>query len=285
MKKQLVISIVLGVLASIFVALYLISLESTYKKGAQKVKVLIASKYIESGVMVDDSMVKDVAVPKDYIQPKVARSLKNLLSSDGKYVFMTVCPIEKDEQIVMTKLSKLGVDTGISSIIPTNTRSITISFNSEMISNIIKPGNKVDIVGVFDYSNKSFAEEKISITLLQNVLILSVGDSVLGSLKTSLDPKSKNEMFSSSYSGNIPVSFALSPKEAELLVLATELGEIRLSLRPMGDSSIFDTKGTKINEVSKNIKVGSSAEYDVNSKNVQKRQKEIMNILNKYQSK
>ena len=80
MKKPLVISAILGVVAALFVAMYLNALESTYKKGAQKVKVLVAKEYLDQATMPPIAIIaiRRIAISVQYLLslPVVIESLR-----------------------------------------------------------------------------------------------------------------------------------------------------------------------------------------------------------------
>lgn len=293
MRKPLLMAIIMGLFAAIFIALYLNSIEVTYKKGSQKVKVLTAKQYVDQGTIIDDSIIEEKLVPKDYIQPKAVSSIKELLNSEGRYIYFAIVPIEKGEQIITTKLSMLGLDTGVSAVIPTDKRAFTLALEKESISGIIKPGNRVDIICILEYEDKNSQIQEAAITLLQNVLVLSSGNSIIGALKpihTSKIDLSKDMMQESADTGSIPITFAVSPYEAELLAVASEKGSIKLSLRPIGDDKINELQGTKLKDISKDMALssrslgnspsGASQEY---YKEMQKKQREVMDLLKKYQ--
>ncbi|MBN1622113.1 MAG: Flp pilus assembly protein CpaB [Endomicrobiales bacterium] len=285
MKKPIIIAALMGIIASLFAAMYLSSLETTYKSGTQKVPVLIAKEYIDHGVLIDQTLVEIKEVPKDYLQPRSIQSIKDLFDKEGNKIFMTIVPIEKGEQIIMTKLHILGFDTGISAIIPKGQRAITILFDGETISGIIKPGNKVDVISVFEYENKNGILKEASKTILQNILVLSVGKNILGGAKNISNTKNQNQMLVEAPLGSLPVSFAVTVKEAEMLALASEKGPIRLSLRPMGDEDIAESDGTKMDTISNNIPSTMHIRANSQNKNQQKSQKETMEILEKYNNK
>lgn len=293
MKKSLLLAVVFGIIAALFVFMYLNTLETTYRKGAEKVNVLVANQYIDQATMIDSSLVEVKAVPKDYLQPRAIQSAEDLADSDGRNLFMTVVPIEKGEQIITTKLYMLGMDTGISAIIPSQHRAITIVFDRGEISGIIKPGNKVDIIGLFEYEDNKGETQETAITLLQNTLVLSVGKSLLGAIKPVLKTKKDIEkaMMLESAESKVPVSFSVTPQEAELLVFASEKSIMKLSLRATGDQGVFETQGTGLKDIFTDLssaKPGSKKKSTTSNKQlreIQKKQKEALKILQKYQKK
>lgn len=294
MKKPLVIAGILGVVAALFIAMYLNSLESAYKKGAQKVKVLVAKQYLDQATMLDDTLVEEKTVPKEYLQPRAVQTVKDLTDSDGRRLFMTVVPVEIGEQIVTTKLYMLGLDTGISAVIPNDRRAITMVFDKEAISGVVKPGNRVDVIAIFEYEGKDKLRQEVATTILQNVLVISVGKSVLGAVKPVMTSKKDMEKAAimESAESRIPVSLAVSPSEAEILSLASEKGTIKFSLRSPGDDKIYLTAGTKMQDIFKEISAtakGRSAEKtilpDAYIKEMQRKQQEAADLLKKYQKK
>ena len=294
MKKPGLIAIVLGVITALLVALYLNSLETSYRSGSQRVPVLVAKQYIDQGAMLDESLVEIRQVPKDYVQPRAINSLKDLCDSDGRRTFMVTTPIEKDEQIIVTKLAMLGLDTGVSAIIPTAKRAMTLTFDGDAVNGKIKPGNRVDIIGVFNYEDTANHPQEAAVTVLQNLFVLSVGNSMLG-MQNRLNRKkgSAGEMAeAASAGGNVPVTFALTPKEAETLTLCSEKGSLKLSLRPIGDDKYTETAGTRLREIVKDAMSTIPKNAAANSpataisasylKEMQEKQKDVLELLRKY---
>jgi len=309
MKKPLIIAVVVGLFATIFVAAFLNSLETKYRKGAQKVNVLVAKEYLEQGTMLDETLVETKVVPKEYLQPKAIMGVKELSDADGRQLFMAQVPVEKGEQIVTTKLFMLGADTGISAVIPTDKRAITLIFEKEYVSGVVKPGNKVDVIGIFEYYDKSGNRQQAAVTVLQNVNVLAVAKSIIGQVKSTMRSKKDVEKAGvESTENRIPVSFSVSPAEAEVLLLASEKATIRLSLRATGDDKIVSGKGTKLDEVVKDVGMerkltdtgskgawqaegsgqggmGVPAEYRKQIEQNAEQQKKALEMLKKYQQK
>jgi pilus assembly protein CpaB len=290
MKKPGLIAIVLGVITALLVALYLNSLETTYRAGSQKVPVLVAKQYIDQGSMLDDALVEIKQVPKDYVQPRAVNAVKDLYDSEGRRTFMVTTPIEKDEQVIVTKLTMLGLDTGVSAIIPTDKRAMTLTFDGDTVNGKIKPGNRVDIIGVFTYEDTSNRPQEAAVTVLQNLFVLSVGNSILG-MQNRVKKGSLNEMADAG-SGSAAVTFALTPKEAEMLTLCSEKGTLKLSLRPIGDDKYVETPGSRLREIVKDAMSSVPKSAVANSpaaamsasymKEMQEKQKDVLELLRKY---
>lgn len=283
MNRTYLVPVVSGVIAALLTGLYLAGLEMTYKKGAQRVPVLVAAKYIDQGTMIDETMVEERMVPKEFAQPKTLRLRADVALKDGRRVFMTLVPIEKGEQIAATKLSPLGAGTGIASIIPTDRRAVTLLIDGEMVNGIVKPGNRVDIIGIFQFEDAMRRTSEGAYTVLQNVLVLAVGHAVLGmpSVASKMNARDTGE----TDTGKTAVSFSVTPSEAALLTLTAERGTVRLSLRPTGDATVLDLRVVKLQDVGRDIPAAARTYTGEPAKNdaFASQRREALELLRKYQ--
>jgi len=252
-KNQLIIAGVLSVFVAILVGAFLTSVESKYRTGAQKVTVLVASQYIDQGVMISPDMVKEIEIPSDYVQPKTVSSVKDIISKNGNPIYMTIVPIMEGEQILGSKLLPLGAETGLASVVPGDYRAMTFLLDRQEVQGIIRPGNRVDVIGVFDYYGPGGIRREEAVTLLQNVTVLAVGKSVLGALQPVVMKKGKVEaaVAAEAPESMVTVSLAVNPAEAEVVALAKKKGDIFLSLRPIGDEKIYNLPGAALSKIFK----------------------------------
>ncbi len=288
MKRPMTIAILCGIVTALCVALYLNSLEYTYRKGAQKMKVLVAKQYIGQGEMIDASMVEERAVPKEYIQPRAIAAIKELTGPEGRPVFMAVVPVEKGEQLAAARLATIGTDTGIASLIPDEHRAITLLCDLQLVNGIIRPGNRVDTIGVFSYEDADRNPREGAFTVLQGSLVLAVGRSVLGMGRPGLNDRAKEPVPDESL---VPVSLSVTPEEAVKVTLAAEKGTIRFALRPVGDTVIQDIRGIKLQDIARDMNVTvrqvpqTEPRKPADSPEARQKQREVMDLLKKYQSR
>lgn len=287
MKRPVVIAVVCGVLTALFVGVYLSGLETTYRRGAEKVPVLVATAYIDQGTMLDETLVQQRMVPKEYRQPRAVRAVSEISAKDGRRLYMALVPLEKGEQIVATKLSLLGADTGISSVVPTDRRAVTVLIDSAFVEGIIKPGNRVDVISIFQVEDKDRRASEGAYTVLQNVLVLAAGRDMLGMPP----PRTEGQTAPAAAmmdSGMVPVSFSVTPQEAAMLVLSSERGTVRLSLRPAGDDKPGVVSPVRLQDIDKSITPATNTPQvpgRPSSDGARVRQDEAMEILKKYQQK
>ena len=155
---------------------------------------------------------------------------------------------------------------GLAPLIPAGMRAISIAVDStSSVTGLIQPGNKVDVVGTFRFpdakGDKSM--DTLTLTILQNVYILATGTD-MGRANLGRNAKSSSAAGTPSR-GYSSVSMALTPKEVEFLVFASQKGRLTLSLRNPEDTQIE-------NEL-------QSVNFDFLQKNIQKYMHERENLL------
>ncbi len=279
MKKNLILSIVFALIATLFVALYLYDIENKQKSMTEPVKVVVASTKIEQGKIIDVSMLEEKTVPKQYVQPKHISSIKDFYI-DNKPSFISLVNFEQGEQITSTKITSISSDSGISNTIPANQRAITLVFPREEIYGIVSPGSTIDLIAILEYEDKSNTLEETAVVIAQNLLVLAVGNNVIGGV---------NDLKNENITVSLPVTVSVTVKQAQEIMLTQEKGIIKVALRPSADSSIDNNiSAVKINDILKDAKkaVSKNSSNDAQLlKEMQKRQKEVVDIINKYSSK
>lgn len=279
MKKNLILSIAFALIATLFVALYLYDVENKQKSMTEPIKVVVASTKIEQGKIIDVSMLEEKTVPKQYVQPKYISSIKDFYI-DNKPSFISLVNFEQGEQITSTKITSISSDSGISNTIPTNKRAITLVFPREEIYGIVSPGSTIDLIAILEYEDKNNTLEETAVVIAQNLLVLAVGSNVIGGV---------NDLKNENITVSLPVTVSVTVKQAQEIMLTQEKGIIKVALRPSADSSIDNNiSAVKINDILKDAKktVSKNSSNDAQLlKEMQKRQKEVVDIINKYSSK
>ncbi|HEU0073613.1 MAG TPA: Flp pilus assembly protein CpaB [Dehalococcoidia bacterium] len=148
---------------------------------------------------------------------------------------------------------------GLSFAVGAGMRGISISA-SEVSSagGNVSPGNHVDIVGVFSVASSSDAgpliaqltgepfgtlnvteDSVLTFTLLQDIRVLAVAQTLSGEAADSsgnsgsvsgIAPRSTNARATT-------ITLEVTPQQAQILALADQQGDLRLSLRPFGDTN------------------------------------------------
>jgi len=237
-KLLLVAALFFGVLAFIL-TYYQIKIERDKALGAAQKVVLVKMKVTK--VEDDKISINDLEEfeTKRFIvdakrNPEVEWKDRNDIV--GKPLDVTV---EKGEVLkwYQIKTEKSGRGEGLASIITKPDghyyyRAVSIAVDStSSVTNLVKPNHRVDIIGTFHFpemkSDKSL--DTLTLTILQNVLVLATGTQIANS--PGPDTKGAPRSYST-------VTLQVTPKEAEMLVFATQKGRLTLTLRSYEDSTI-----------------------------------------------
>jgi len=270
MNRNLVLAIVFSCLTAIFAFLYLNELESDYKRMSEPVRVVVAAKRIAQGTVISPDSVVVKKVPKEFAQPKVFSDIKSMFTADGKSLYIALNPIEPDEQILATKVSLAGLDTGLSNIIPDGKRALPVKFDSS-ISQALTPGTKTDILCVIEYADANKQIIDATVVVAQDILVLACGSNYLGGAKRQASDDSIE-------AANYAV-LSVSMEEAQKILLADERGKLKFVIRPAGDDGDLAVKIVKISDIGKDI---SKAQQAPSPSAAPSSQKEAMEFINKY---
>lgn len=127
----------------------------------------------------------------------------------------------------------------LAGIIKQGERAISIAVDAtSSVTGLIRPNDKVDIIGTFRFPEMKGdqALDTITLTLLQGVMVLATGSELGG---TGENATAARRTQAKGYS---TVTLALSPKEVEMVIFATQKGKLTLSLRNTEDTGFVDIK-------------------------------------------
>jgi pilus assembly protein CpaB len=139
-----------------------------------------------------------------------------------------------DEPILEGRLASRGSGVGLAPIIPVGMRAVSVRVNDVVgVAGFVLPGMRVDVLVT---GRPPTAEEKLTTTVLQNILVLSAGQT--------MQPDARGQAI------NAPtVTLLVTPEQAEMLTLAGNDGQIQLVLRNGSDQSIEKTGGRSVSEL------------------------------------
>ena len=182
--------------------------------------VIVAKTDIAPKTTITAEMIKEVAVPKDYIQPNALKDKKNVVGS------ITRENVIAGEQITSRRLVVAGKSIGFTGIIPKDKRAMTVAVTEETgVAGFPKPGDYVDVVVTFDQQELG---EPVSQIVLQNLQVLATNHEMEGGDSAA----QTTAKASAAASKTNTVTLAVNPLEAAQLALSDEKGKVRLALRP-----------------------------------------------------
>lgn len=237
-KKIIFLALILSLFTSLFIYSYINRLTKT-GSSAEFVKICVAAKTIPARVMITPADVKVIEIEKKYVHQGAFQNKAEIIGKRVKESVLQGEQILKDRLANEDKLS-------LSYTIPEGKRAISINVNeSSIVGNFVVPGDFVDIIATFEKEEVKEADKKIvypkmSKIVLQNVRVLGIGqeDYIAEGDKKKEIPKT--------------ITLAVNKDDAEKIVLASEIGVIRLALRSVGDTQEVQSDGTLREEITGN---------------------------------
>jgi pilus assembly protein CpaB len=204
--------------------------------------------------------VKQVAA--DARHPKAFTGAEQL---EGK---VTNLPIAAGEQVLSTKFFARKEDSGLAFRVPPGKRAVSVNVSEVITSGgLIVPGYFVDVIGIFCAATTSAsgdvttAQDSATIAL-QNIEVLAIAQSLQGvvadarggplpGLPGSAPKPDAGKQDAVAQPNARTATLAVTPEEAQRLLLAEDTGKIRLALRAVDDHAIVDVPTTKITSVTR----------------------------------
>jgi pilus assembly protein CpaB len=210
-------SILAGLVAVVMGARWLASQASMSTQ-----QVVVAARDIELGSALDKSMLQIVRWPAHSIPAGTNSEIAEL---DTRVVRTSVL---RGEPLVEGKLAPIGTKGGLSAVIGSGNRAITVKVNEVIgVAGFALPGNFVDVlVNIRDDKDKP-----ISKIVLERILVLAVAQEA-GRDET------KPKVVSA-------VTVEVTPEQAEKLDLARSIGTLSLALRNQIDRDQVQTVGVR----------------------------------------
>ena len=216
---MLTIAVLAGLAAVSFASRWLLQTSS----GAVT-SVAVASSEISLGQPLNQNLIHMVSWPTSSVPPGAFADGKVL---DGRVLLTSLAP---GEPVLESKLAPQGTKGGLSAVIGTGNRAITVRVNDVVgVAGFALPGNYVDVIVNTQQANKTDTQQSISKIVLEKILVLAVAQQVS---RDDTAPKVVNA-----------VTLEVTPEQAEKLDLARSVGTLSLVLRNQVDKQTPSTGG------------------------------------------
>jgi pilus assembly protein CpaB len=241
-------SLILAALAVLMIYSYIDSRESELiSEYGNMTPVVVAREDIKELEIIDDRKVKLENVPAKFQMPGHFKRVEDL------YNTIAAVPIKKGEQITVPRVTYPGAQSGLSRQISIGKRALSIQLTeSQSVSRLIKPGDRVDVLALIDFAAGRKERLKVK-TVLQDVLVLSTGYNVTNSVpivNVQSDNNSSRQVKLNNYYQFSTITLELTPFEVQKLqFLISGGGNITLSLRNNDDKTIERISGTRLYDV------------------------------------
>jgi pilus assembly protein CpaB len=220
--------------------------EKRVEVKVNSVQVLVAGADIGLGQVTNEGSFRWQEWPADaargFITDKSNREPMRQLSGA-----IARAPILAGEPITPNKLVKAGQGGVLAAILPAGMRAVSTRIKEETaVGRLILPNDHVDVILIRRLRSKSGSDEYVSDTLFTNVRILALGQQI----------ETKEGKKSAEGSANT-ATLELTPRQAEMLLLANSIGEISLALRSIADMDPAN-KGPGVGEALEKPKDGNA---------------------------
>ena len=242
-------SLILAGLAVFMIYAYIDSRETEMvSEYGNSTPVVVAKEDIKELEVIDDRKVEVQNVPAKFQMPGKFTRVEDL------YNTIAATPIKKGEQITAPRVTYPGAQSGLARQISIGKRAYSLQVTeSQAVSRLLKPGDRVDILALVDYASGKKDKLKIK-TVLQDVLILSTGLFVTNSIPVvNMKGEGGNESRQvklNNYTNYNTVTLELTPFEVQKMVFLVSSGNgIYLSLRNNDDKTIERISATRLYDV------------------------------------
>lgn len=215
--------------------------ERAQKRYGTTVRVVKAKIDIKESQTITEDMIGRENIPKSFLEPSAIyfedaakdanseeennKSLRSLVGS------VALVPIKKGEQLSYNKITEPGIRTGLSPQVSPGRRAIAMNVtNQSSVSKLIKPGDRVDVIAVLDMGGGK--ENKVSKTILQDVVVLSVGQNVTNNIPRKLEMEGSKVAYRSLNEDTSfdTVTLEVEPEQAQVVALVAGNGDSALTL-------------------------------------------------------
>lgn len=200
----------------------------------EPMKVLVAAVDIPERTRLKEAFVKERVIPRRYAPPDAfeVRSQADIRMV-GSLVSRVRIP--KGGAVTQSALTSFSEKSGLSVKVPPGYRGSSLPVDRGLAA-LMKPGDRVDVVVTVDALMAQGGRRKVTLTVLQNVLVLAVGRELGGG------PVNPDAAERPAFEAESTVSVAVNPVEFQYLALAGETGKVGVSLRNPGDLEIHPIK-------------------------------------------
>jgi pilus assembly protein CpaB len=197
--------------------------ERRLKAAQEQVTVMVAARNIPRGT----ALVKSDLAPRAFYRSDIVSDAMNpqdALRALGKKTIYGLAP---GDQLTWSNIEGgHPAAAGLAQTIKPGLRAISVSVSgSAAVSGMVRPNDRVDVLGTFTFPSAQAAGEMetVTLTVLQDVLVLATGQNM--ARQTTLDTRRGDASYSA-------VTLEVSTSEAELLVFAQQArGRLTLALR------------------------------------------------------
>jgi pilus assembly protein CpaB len=226
-KLPLMMAVIIGVLALLAVRSYVSKIQERTNAQLKGDLLVAANRDIPRGAEFTLDMLRLKQVPRQSTPNMALKGAEEAKQLVGRKAAFNI----QKESIISWSDVEPDKPESLSSSIPEGLRGFTISISKGLKPTMLQPGDHIDILGSFaspkpnqpmpaTASTWRQSSDMVNIVLLQNVTVLAVGDSLATPAGGKFDT-----------AGGTDLTLALTLQEAQMLMFASEHGELGAVLR------------------------------------------------------
>jgi pilus assembly protein CpaB len=225
-RRALLIAVVVAAVGVMLLLLYTRKFERE-ASGGERIRLLVAVKPIERGKVITEESLTTREVPMAYVEDRAIKEVEK-----AKVLGLRVgTTVQAQQTLMWTDLVTANEERrDLSSLVQPGNRAVSIKTRRDDTSTaMVKPGDYVDVIGVFQEPTTGYADNRSAVVLIQRVLVLAAG------YETSPDTMEKKESMQESV-----LTLSLTLQQAQLLALASEKASISVALRNPDDPRMVE---------------------------------------------
>jgi len=228
MKSKFILigAVVFAVVTTILFSKYINGLDNKYKNDKSLVQVVVLKQDAKKNQKITQDMLEVKAYNSNSVLPAAIKDIKEI---DGSY---TLIDMKAGELLFADRFTNQTKETEVlTRKIKEGNRAISIAVTYvQSVSTIIEPEDYVDIICSVKNTNGTF----ITITILENIRVLAVGERLTESKNIATTDNAKNAVATASNGSQAKyasITLELNPKQAEQIINAEANGDLIFDLR------------------------------------------------------
>jgi len=231
------IALACGVLAAALTIIYLKGPGTRQRspEETQQVQVVVPQVPIPTHSLITGDMLTTAKVDASQAPSRAVKSPDEIVG------YVAVMALDPKVPISTTQIARPGTLFGFAGEVPQGMRAVTVAVDPVIgVAGLLKAGNRVDIVATFEVEDDLLAR-----TILQDIQLLALDSQTTATTARTEKQAAASQAERDASPDSQPdrtraveytnATLAVTPEDAQRLILADKQGQLRLILRPIGE--------------------------------------------------
>jgi pilus assembly protein CpaB len=208
--------------------------------GGAKVAVVVAAADIPARTKIATTQLLVKEISADAVHPLAVRAVDQAV---GRF---TLSPLRVGEPLISADLSTAPSGSDLAGLVREGMRAVAIAVSDASgAGGFLTPGDRIDLVGIF-------GEQQLATIIASDLEVLAVSAALLGTPP----PPDVEGAQQSPNAVNTTVTLSVTPEMATRVIVAEELGTLRVALRRAGDSEPAPAASTRLEQLVQPLSTG-----------------------------